>query len=105
MTDSRPGGFTLAFAVSAGAVALGLLAMPYGYYMLLRLVLTIVAAYGLYLTWEPASPLSWLLIGLIVLYNPIAPVTLGDKGLWTIVNLATLGVFWFVRRRLTLPRS
>lgn len=98
-------GFALALIAAVFAVAVGLLPMPYGYYMLLRLVLTIVSAYGLYLTWNPASPLSWLLIGLVVLYNPVIPVELGSKGLWTMINLATLGVFWFLLRRVNqLPR-
>lgn len=95
----------MAFAISVAAVGFGLLPMPYGYYLLLRLVLTIVAAYGLYLTWKPASFLSWVLIGLVVLYNPIFPVTLGNKGLWTVVNLGTLVIFWLVRCRLPLKNE
>lgn len=93
-------GFTLALAVAASVVALGLLPLPYGYYTLLRLVLATVAAYGLYLTWNPTRPLTWVLLALLVLYNPVLPVRLADRTLWAVVNLATLAVFWRVRQTL-----
>ena len=37
--------------------------------------------------------------GLVLLYNPIAPVELGSKPLWSIINIATVVWFWMLNRR------
>ena len=38
--------------------------------------------------------------GLAVLYNPVLPIYLGEKGLWIIANIATVVLFWMVSGRL-----
>jgi hypothetical protein len=86
--------------ISGVAVAIGLLPMPYGYYMLLRTFFSVLSVY--YLTsvrardWE-----KWLLAGLAILHNPIAPVELGSKPLWSLINIATVIYFWALSRRPT----
>jgi hypothetical protein len=42
---------------------------------------------------------KWVLVGLIVLYNPIAPVGLGSKLLWSVIDIATVAWFWTLNRR------
>jgi hypothetical protein len=82
-------------------VALG--AMPYSYYMLLRFVLCGVSVFlvfgaGLALVdWQ-----RWLLGASAVLYNPLLPIRLGDKGVWTFLNILTVVLFWLVLPR---PRA
>ena len=73
--------------------------MPYGYYMLLRLFFCGVCIY--YLSSVPVvrDGEKWLLGGLAVLYNPLVPVELGSKPLWTIINIATVVYFWMLSRR------
>ena len=91
----RPGVITIAWL----AVAVGLLPMPYGYYMLVRLFFCGVSLF--YLT-RPAGvgdAEKWVLAGLAVLYNPLVPVELGSKTLWTIVNIATVAYFHVLNRR------
>ena len=44
---------------------------------------------------------KWILVGLAVLYNPLVPVELGNKTLWTIVNVATVVYFWVLSKRAT----
>ena len=85
--------------IAAVAVALGLLPMPYGYYMLLRLFLCGVSLY--FLT-RPGTREAekWVLGGLAVLHNPIAPIALGSKLLWSVVNIATVMWFWRLDRRM-----
>ena len=81
------------------AVAVGLLPMPSGYYMLVRLFFCGVSLF--YLT-RPAGVRDverWILVGLAVLFNPLVPVELGDKTIWTIVNVATVAYFWILSRR------
>ena len=74
------------------ALAGALLPMPYGYYMLLRLLICGVAAY---LASEDAqggrTAWAWLLGACAVLYNPIFKFPLGRE-IWTYVNVATIAL-------------
>ncbi len=40
-----------------------------------------------------------MLGGLVVLFNPIVPIELGSKSLWSIINVATVVWFWMLNRR------
>jgi hypothetical protein len=76
------------------AVLVALAQMPYGYYMLLRLGLCVACVY--YVSQPgPASVVGHriALWGLAVLYNPVVPVHLRSKPLWTMVNIATVAYF------------
>ena len=81
------------------AVAVGLLPMPYGYHMLLRLFLCGVSLYFLTRPRGVGDVEKWVLGGLVVLYNPIAPVPLGSELLWAVINIATVLWFWTLNRR------
>lgn len=89
-----------AMLVAAVAVAVGFANLPYGYYMLLRLFLCGVSLFLLFGTrlslehWQ-----RWCLGGFAILYNPVLPIWIGDKGLWEVLNVATVIFFWFVSRR------
>lgn len=83
------------------AVAIGFLPMPYGYYMLLRLFFCGMSLFYLTRPVGVREREKWVLVGMVVLYNPLVPVELGNKGLWTIVNVATVIYFTVLSRRLT----
>jgi len=85
--------------IAAIAVGIGLLPMPYDYYMLLRLFLCGVSVYFLTRPRGVRDAEKWVLGGLAVLYNPIAPVGLGSKTMWSIINIATVVWFWTLNRR------
>jgi hypothetical protein len=89
---------TPAIAIGTVAVILGLGNLPYGYYMLLRLLL---CGISLFLIFGANLRLRdwhrWTLGGFAVLYNPLLPVRLGEKNLWIILNIATAVLFWVVR--------
>lgn len=87
----RPGLITIA----AAAVAIGLLPLPSEYYWLLHLLLCGISLYFLTRQYGVRDREKWVLVGLVVLYNPIAPIPLGDQLLWSIINIAT--VAWFSR--------
>jgi hypothetical protein len=93
----RPGVVTIA----AIAVGVGLLPLPYGYYMLLRVFLCVLCVYFLSSVRGVRDGEKWVLAGLAVLHNPIAPVELGSRPLWSIINIATVGWFWILDRRAT----
>jgi hypothetical protein len=85
--------------IAAVAVAIGLLPLPYGYYTLLRVFLCVVCIYYLSSVPRVRDGEKWVLAGLAVLYNPIAPIELGSKPLWSIINVATVVWFFVMSRR------
>jgi hypothetical protein len=94
------GRFPDVVTIAAIAVAIGLLPMPYEYYVLLRLFLCGVSVYFLTRPFGVRDAEKWVLVGLAVLYNPIAPVGLGGKTTWSIINIATVIWFWMLNRRI-----
>lgn len=98
---------TLIPAAATLMVLVALAPLPYGYYMLLRLGLCVACVY--YVS-QAGSALAvghrFVLGGLAVLYNPLIPVHLGSKPLWTIINIATVVYFWFLEsQRSATPRK
>ena len=84
----------------AAMLLLALLPMPYGYYVLLRLVVCLA---GGWLAWRLLSAdreaiAGWLLVGCVILYNPVIRVPL-EREVWMAVNLLTAGLFWWAGRR------
>ena len=60
---------------------------PYGYYMLLRLVVCGVAVYGAVQAHnQDREGWTWLLGGMAVLFNPLIPVHLGKEA-WVLIDL------------------
>ena len=71
---------------------LALFSMPYAYYMLLRVITCATCVYSAVkfkTEWT-----RWIFGVLAVLYNPVLPVHLDDKDLWSIINLATIVYMW-----------
>jgi hypothetical protein len=85
--------------IAAVAVAIALLPLPGEYYVLLRLFLCGVSAYFLTRPRGVRDAEKWVLVGLIVLHNPIAPLGVGSKLLWSVINIATVAWFWRLSRR------
>lgn len=82
------------------AVLVGLGDLPYGYYTLLRLVLCGMCLFLLFssepvrIEWQ-----RWITGGVAVLYNPLVPIRIGDKGVWILLNLITVAWLWFLVRQ------
>ena len=85
--------------IAAVAVAIGLLPVPYGYFVLLRLFLCGVSLYFLTRPRGVREAEKWVLGGLALLYNPVFPIELGSKSLWSAINVATVIWFWTLKRR------
>lgn len=81
-------------------IVLGVLPLPYGFYSLLRFLLsgTSVRLWEYLYELEPPMLLTRTLLVLAVLYNPFLPIHLGSKPLWLVLNLITIGVFWAALR-------
>jgi hypothetical protein len=80
------------------ALAIGILPMPYGYYMLSRLIVSAGALYFAFHFYKINDNFKvWVFGFLVVLYNPIIPISLGSKELWMIVNIPTIYYFYINR--------
>jgi len=87
--------------IATAGVLFGFDNQPYGYYTLLRLFLCGTSVFlllsGAKLTlpdWQ-----RWPLGGFAILYNPVLPIRLGEKGIWEILNVTTVVLFWVVTLR------
>lgn len=77
-----------------------------GYYMLLRVITCSTCVYSAVkfkMEWA-----KWIFGGLAVLYNPLLPIHLENKELWSIINIITLIYAWialFVERKKTKEQN
>lgn len=67
---------------------------PYGYYVVLRWVVTGVA---IFILWIPSNAkqqawLWWSLLGVALLFNPIFPFHL-DKEIWVVIDFVAVALF------------
>ena len=75
-------------------MGIGLLPMPYGYYFLSRLVVCICAIFFLNQLYKSNERTSvFIFVGIVILYNPLFPIHLGDKSIWIVVNIITAFFF------------
>ncbi len=85
--------FLVPLIISAIVFCIALLPMPYGFYTITRVIIFVISIYGAVLLQERHTGLFWAMVGLAILYNPIVPIHLYEKILWTIANVMTLGIF------------
>jgi hypothetical protein len=66
---------------------------PYGYYILLRWVVTGAALFILWIAYElEKKTWLWIMGAIAILFNPIAPIYL-DKGNWVVIDLIVASLF------------
>lgn len=86
--------------------AVGVVAVPYEYYFGMRIGVCIALYFFIVAAYQqrPKSTV-WpaALVGVALLYNPIIPVQLGDKFIWTVVNAASVYLLYRAKRALALP--
>lgn len=88
---------TKARLVAASVIVIMLLIalckMPYGYYMFLRLCLSIYfVILGIVLAEKEKNPASIVLcVGIVILYQPIIRIHL-DKETWSVLNMCTIPI-------------
>jgi hypothetical protein len=85
--------------IAALAIGIGLLPLPYEYYMLLRIFLCGVCLYFLTVMPRVTDREKWVLTGLVILYNPVFPIEFGSKLLWIVMSFATVTWWWYLERR------
>lgn len=76
-------------------IALG--PMPFGYYQLMRVIVCAACIYILMDTPSHPGLGHRVALGAIaVLYNPVLPVPLSSKLIWSLVNLGTVVFLWIL---------
>lgn len=92
------------WVVPAGLLVFALVPLPYGFYILLRLIVCVVSVWLAYVQWKHDDAISgWVVVLVIIalVYNPIIVVHL-TREVWTIINLVTslvlIGHLRFLRR-------
>ena len=66
---------------------------PYGYYVLLRLVVCAVSIYAIYVRRDSEPKYIVALVSTTLLFNPVIPVYL-NKLLWVPIDLGVAYFFW-----------
>ena len=66
---------------------------PYGYYVLLRLVVCAASIYAIYVRRDSKSEYVVALVSITLLFNPVIPVYL-NKLLWVPIDLGVAYFFW-----------
>jgi len=80
------------YMLAAIGTGIGLAPMPYEYYQLLRFAFCVIL---LWLSYRARwSQWLWTSVPLALLYNPVQPVYLGIKDLWSLVNMGTVYVIY-----------
>lgn len=84
--------------ICAGLLLLATLNMPYQYYTILKIVVTIGAVAMVFNDYKNRVNFLWILIflGIAVLFNPIMPIDLGSKENELFVNIV-VGFLFFIR--------
>ena len=81
-----------------GALGIGILPLPIGYYMLSRLIVSGCALYFARKFYKKTTTKLWIFGFFVVLYNPIALIYLYEKAIWVIINIPTIYYFYINRR-------
>ena len=82
--------------VLLAGTAISLLAwlpFPFGFYTFTRIAISLCSAYATYCFYKDGKNI-WIIMALVtILYNPILPIYLYDRGLWQFFNILTALVF------------
>ena len=72
---------------TAGLLLFAIFPLPYGYYQLLRIVVTISSGISAFKAYENKNQALTIVFALIfILFNPIIPIYL-DKEIWTFIDI------------------
>ena len=88
-------GLKLSRLIACGLLLLAIANLPYGYYIFLRIAITIIAGINAFSVYKRKNKtLFAVFLGIAVLFNPLVPIYL-DKGTWILIDLI-VGLFFGV---------
>lgn len=85
--------------ITSALLLLALFPMPYGYYTLLRIVVSGVFGWSAYITYDKdsLSSITWIYAIICILFNPIIPIEL-SKGIWMFIDVFVAGLLLLTRK-------
>ena len=89
------------FLIPIALLLIGLADLHTGYYTLVRIVVCLVSALSCYLSYKSDEKIGIATVTfavLAILFNPIIPIYLQDKGIWTVIDIIAailLGIRYF----------
>lgn len=89
------------FLIPIALLLIGLADLPTGYYTLVRIVVCLVSALSCYLSYKSDEKIGIATVTfavLAILFNPIIPIYLQDKGMWTVIDIVAavlLGIRYY----------
>lgn len=78
------------FLIPIALLLIGLADLPIGYYTIVRIVVCIISALSCYWSYRSDEKvgIATVAFGLLaILFNPIFPIYLQSKGVWTIIDI------------------
>src|SRR3989338_1272496 len=86
--------------IAAGMSVLAIFLMPYGYYIVLRWVVSIAALLTAFIAYKN-NKTSWVVMAVIalVIWNPITPVYLGRE-IWLPFNIVAAAFFFMAPKKI-----
>lgn len=74
--------------ISAVLLFIGAANLPIGYYSFLRIAITIASAIVMFNEYKGDINI-WIILfgGILILFNPISPIYLHDKGTWMVLDI------------------
>jgi len=86
--------------ISSVMLLVAILPLPYGFYTLLRIVVTASAAFAAYYFFEENDTQSGIIFALIaLLFNPLIPIHL-DKAIWMPIDIGTAIYMYLVSKKI-----
>ena len=85
--------------IPAGIAAFAILPLPIEFYTLIRVVLCGFGAWVAYDQLMKSNRVWVVFAGIAILFNPIIPIYLYDKGIWVVLDLLTAGAFFWIARK------
>ena len=70
----------------AALLFIAIFGLPYGYYILLRLVVTAISLYVAFGLCKKDSVNFWVMLFIALLFNPLIPINL-SKDMWMLTNI------------------
>lgn len=83
--------------IPAALLFLGVFSLPYGYYMLLRVIVFVSA---LYLISQNKNEWLYIFLGIAILFNPILPIYL-SKTIWIPIDIAVGILYLFNYKKIS----
>ena len=94
------------FLIPIALLFIGLADMPIGYYTIVRITVCLISALSCYWSYRSDGKVGFatVIFGfLAILFNPIVPIYLQNKGAWTIIDI--LAAVLLALRYFTLKRK